>query len=174
MKPNEVTLTTVIQVLAYHVHFSSTLNVFVDMLSFDNLEKGAPVEEIPAGVYNTMTYQPSLAVFRAIFLGFSRHAKPILYDSDWNMDTLAQMFDLFLELPSNSNPNHNTIYFIMLAFDKASGCDTKILRDVWMRIDRRFGIVLHKAHSVSRLARLQYQLFSEKEIRDHHRFRNST
>jgi len=106
-----------------------------------------------------MLYQPSLAVFRAIFLGFSRHATKD--DSDWNMDNLSQMFDMFLKLPSDSNPNDNTIYFIMLAFDKASGHDIKILRDVWMSIHRRFGFVLHKAHSVSRLARLQRLLFPE-------------
>ena len=161
IQPNEVTLTTVIQVLAYHGHFSSTLNVFMDMLSFNNLEKGAPIEEISAGVYRPILYQPSLAVFRAIFLGFSRHAKPIQHFSDWNIDNLSQIFNLFLELPSNSNPNHNNIYFILLAFDKASGRDINILRDVWMRIDRRFGIVLHNAHSVSRLARLQRLLFPE-------------
>ena len=157
--PNEVTLTTVIQVLAYHGYFSSTLNAFMDMLSFNNMEKGAPVEEISAGVYRPMLYQPSLAVFRAIFLGFSRHAAQ--NDSDWNMENLSQMFDMFLKLPSNSNPNHNTVYFIMLAFDKASGSDIEILRDVWMSIHRRFGIVLHKDHSVSRLAKLQRLLFPE-------------
>ena len=175
IRPNEVTLTTVIQVMAYHGHFSSTLDIFMDMLSFKNMEKGAPVKETSAGVYEPTTYQPSLAVFRAIFLGFSRHAQPIKHLSEWNIENLSDILDLFLELPSNSTPNHNTIYFIMLAFDKASGRDIKILRDVWMRIDRRFGIVLHKAHSVSRLARLQRLLFSEEdEIRYHHRFRHST
>lgn len=174
IRPNEVTLTTVIQIMAYHGDFSSSIDVFMDMLSFSNLEKGAPVEEIAAGVYAPVSYQPSLAVFRAIFLGFSRHAEQIQDLSDWNLDNLSRIFDLFLELPSYSNPNHNTIYFIMLAFDKASGRDIKILRDVWMRIDDRFGIVLHKTHSVSRLARLQRLLFFEEEIRNHHRFRNST
>ena len=173
IQPNEVTLTTVIQVMAYHGHFSSTLNVFMDMLSFNNLEKGAPVEEISAGVYEPISYQPSLAVFRAIFLGFSRHTKNIRRKkkkkTDWNLDNLSEIFNLFLELPSNTNPNLNTIYFIMLAFDKASGRDIEILRDVWMRIDRKFGIVLHKAHSVSRLARLQRLLFPEdEEIKYHH------
>ena len=175
IRPNAVTLTTVIQIMAYHGHYASTLNVFMDMLSFNNLEKGAPVKEISAGVYEPISYQPMLAVFRAIFLGFSRHAKHIQHHSDWNMDNLSHIFDLFLELPSNSNPNHNTIYFIMLAFDKASRRDIEILRNVWIRIDRRFGIVLHKAHSVSRLARLQRLLFSEEdEIKYDHRFRPTT
>jgi hypothetical protein len=176
IRPNAVTLTTVIQIMAYHGHFSYAIDVFMDMLSFKNLEKGAPVEEITAGVYEPVSYQPSLAVFRAIFLGFSRHAQQIPYLSEWNMESLSPIFDLFLELPSNINPNHNTIYFIMLAFDKASGRDIKILRDVWIRIDRRFGLELHKVHSVSRLARLQRLLFSEKEeeIEFHHRFRDST
>ena len=174
IQPNVVTFTAVIQIMAYHGHFSYTIDIFMDMLSFKNLEKGAPVEEISAGVYKPISYQPSLAVFRAIFLGFSRHAKPIQDYSDWNMDNLSHIFDLFLELPSNSNPNHNTIYFIMLAFDKASGRDIKILRDIWMRIDRRFGLVLHKAHSASRLARLQHLLFEEEGIRYHHRFRDTT
>ena len=160
--------------MAYHGHFSSSIDVFMDMLSFTNLERGAPVEETPTGIHERVSYRPSLAVFRAIFLGFSRHAKQDQHLSDWNMDSLSHIFDLFLELPSYSNPNHNTIYFIMLAFDKASGRDIKILRDAWMRIDRRFGIVLHKAHSVSRLARLQQLLFSEEEISDHHRFHQST
>ena len=174
IQPNVVTLTTVIQVMAYHGHFSYTIDVFMDMLSFNNLEKGAPVEEISAGVYKPTSYHPSLAVFRAIFLGFSRHAKLIQDCSDWNMDNLSHIFDLFLEMPSNSNPNHNTIYFIMLAFDKATGRDIKILRDVWMRMDRRFGLVLHKAHSASRLARLQRLLFEEEGINYHHRFRDTT
>ena len=174
IRPNEVTFTTVIQVMAYRGHFSSAIEVFMDMLSFSNLEKGAPVEEVAAGVYAPVLYQPSLAVFRAIFLGFSRHARETQELSDWNMESLSHIFDLFLELPSHSNPNHNTIYFILLAFDKASGRDYKILRDVWMRIDSRFGIVLHKADSVSRLARLQQLLFSEEELRKHHQFRSST
>ena len=175
IRPNEVSLTTVIQVMAYHGHFSPAVDVFMDLLSFKNLEKGAPVEETSAGVYERVSYRPSLAVFRAIFLGFSRHAKQDQHLSDWNMDNLSHVFDLFLELPSHSNPNHNTVYFIMLAFDKASGRDIKVLRDVWMRIDRRFGIVLHKAHSVSRLARLRRLLFSDVEkIEYHHRFHQST
>ena len=165
IQPNEVTFTTVIQVMAYHGHFSYTLNVFMDMLSFNNAEKGTLLEKVSAGAYERTSYKPSLAVFRAIFLGFSRHAKYIQHDSDsdWNMDNLSHIFELFLELPSDSNLTHNTIYFIMLAFDKASGRDNKKLRSVWERMDRRFGIVLHKAHSVSRLARLQRLLFPEKE-----------
>ena len=175
IRPNEVTLTTVIQIMAYHGHFSSSIDVFMDMLSFTNLEKGAPLERISAGVYEPVSYKPSLAVFRAIFLGFSRHAQQTQHPSDWNMDNLSHIFDLFLELPPNSNPNHNTIYFIMLAFDRASGRDIKVLRDVWIRIDRRFGIVLFKANSVSRLARLQRLLFpGEEGIKHHHRFRPST
>ena len=164
LHPNAVTLTTVIQVMAYHGHFTSALNVFMDMLSFNNMEKGAPLEEISAGVYEPTSYKPSLAVFRAIFLGFSRHAKHVQHDSDWTFDNLSQLFDLFLELPPDSNLTHNTVYLIMLAFDKASGRDIKMLRDVWMRMDRRFGIAFHKAHSVSRLARLRRLLFPEEEV----------
>ncbi|KAF8803754.1 hypothetical protein BYT27DRAFT_6718182 [Phlegmacium glaucopus] len=164
LQPNEITLTTVIQVMAYHGHFPSTLNIFMDMLSFDNTEKGAPLEKNSAGVYEPTSYKPSLAVFRAIFLGFSRHARHVQQDSDWNMDNLSQIFDLFLELPPDSNLTHNTIYLIMLAFDKASGRDIKMLRDVWMRMVRRFGITFHKAHSVSRLARLKRLLFPEDEV----------
>ena len=163
LRPNEITLTTIIQVMAYHGHFTSTLNIFMDMLSFDNLEKGAPLKENSAGVYEPTSYKPSLAVFRAIFLGFSRHARHVQHDSDWNMDNLSQIFDLFLELPPDSNLTHNTIYLTMLAFDKASGRDIKMLRDVWTRMDRRFGIAFHKAHSVSRLARLERLLFPEDE-----------
>jgi len=163
LQPNEITLTTAIQVMAYHGHFTSTLNIFMDMLSFDNLEKGAPLEMNSAGAYEPTPYKPSLAVFRAVFLGFSRHARHVQYDSDWNMDNLSQIFDLFLELPPDSNLTHNTIYLIMLAFDKASGRDIKMLRDVWMRMVRRFGITFHKSHSVSRLARLKRLLFPEDE-----------
>ena len=161
LQPNEITLTTVIQVMAYYGHFTSTLNVFMDMLSFANLEKGAPLERNSAGEYEPTSYKPSLAVFRAIFLGFSRHAKHVQHDSDWNMDNLSEIFDLFLELPPDSNLTRNTIYLIMLAFDKASGRDIKMLRDVWMRMERRFGNVFHKAHSVSRLAKLKRLLFPE-------------
>ena len=163
LQPNEITLTTVIQVMAYHGHFTSTLNIFMDMLSSNNLEKGAPLQKNSTGVYEPTSYKPSLAVFRAIFLGFSRHARHVQHDSDWNMDNLSQIFDLFLELPSDSNLTHNTIYLIMLAFDKASGRDVKMLRNVWVRMDRRFGMAFHKPHSASRLARLQRLLFPDDE-----------
>jgi hypothetical protein len=162
LRPNEVTLTTVIQVMAYHGHFTSTLNVFMDMLSFNNLEKGAPLKVISAGVYEPTSYKPSLAVFRAIFLGFSRYAKSVQRDSDWTLENLSQLFDLFIELPPDSKLTHNTIYLTMLAFEEASGRDLKMLRDVWMRIDRRFGITFHKTHSASRLARLRQLLFPEE------------
>ena len=165
LRPNEVTLTTVIQVMAYHGHFTSTLNVFMDMISFNNLEKGAPHKEISAGVYEPTPYKPSLAVFRAIFLGFSRHAENFQHDSDWTLENLSQLFDLFVELPPDSKLTHNTIYLTMLAFEKASGRDLKILRDVWMRMDRRFGTTFHRTHSVSRLARLRQLLFPEEVIR---------
>ena len=161
LRPNEVTLTTVVQVMAYHGHFNAALNVFMDMLSFNNTEKGAPLEENSAGVCEPTSYKPSLAVFRAIFLGFSRHATHGQHNSDWNMDNLSQIFDMFLELPPDSNLTHNTVYLLMLAFDKASGRDIRILRDVWTSVDRRFGITFHNAQSTSRLTKLQRLLFPE-------------
>lgn len=165
--PNEVTLTTVIQILAYHGRFSATINVFMDMLSFDNLEKGAPLILNSAGVHEPTTYNPTQAIFRAIFLGFSRHAKHN-HHSDWNLNTLFQIFDLFLKLPSDINLTHNTIYFVILAFHKASGRNFEVLRGVWVRMDRRFGFRPHKTDSFSRLARLHRLLFPEKDVIRYH------
>lgn len=75
-RPNIVTFTTMIQVVAYHGDFLATLNIFTDMLGAENWEPGAPFFPGKGGQWHRATYPPSLSVFRGIFLGFSRHAVP--------------------------------------------------------------------------------------------------
>ncbi|KAF8165098.1 hypothetical protein B0H34DRAFT_617319, partial [Crassisporium funariophilum] len=140
MKPDLATYTTVVQTMAYRGHFDPCVNVFMDMLTFDNTGNDVPLKAEEATLPTPST--GTMPIFRAFFLGFSRHAvSPSKHTkrSTWTLKNLRQIFDLFLSLPEDSNPSHTTIYLIMVAFDNASGHDIDLLRNVWNAVDRRFG-----------------------------------
>ncbi|KAG1753714.1 uncharacterized protein EDB91DRAFT_413529 [Suillus paluster] len=111
--PDEITYTALIQAFAYHGQFMKALHVFVDMLSTPNREPKAPTDQETG---EPLLYQPTLAAFRGIFLGFARHAqKPFslktppgslserlrpIQKSDWNLENLHQVFQAFMNLPA--------------------------------------------------------------------------
>ncbi|KAJ7477062.1 hypothetical protein B0H11DRAFT_1288521 [Mycena galericulata] len=67
MVPNELTYTMVIQVMAYHGNLDAALTTFMDMLSSDNVEIGAPMYRDEHGQLKPSPYSPTLPVFRGIF-----------------------------------------------------------------------------------------------------------
>lgn len=152
MKPNEVTYVNMIQTMAYHGNFVAALTVFVDMMLASNLERGAPLVD-KDGILIPTTYQPTIAVYRAIFLGFTRHGTHLLADGDvsshhrtadapgqpsWTLSNLEKIYNAFLELPKTTQPGQSIIYWIIVAFKKTSGNDVVLLRRVWKQMESKF------------------------------------
>ncbi|KAF7966942.1 hypothetical protein HWV62_36404 [Athelia sp. TMB] len=161
MIPDRVTYTMTIQTLAYHGDLMQALQVFEDMLSTPDLEPFAP-RNISSGGKNAPSYYPTtLPVFRALFLGFARHAilpgsrpsetftssglsarlkslhKPS--ESPWTFTNLQSLFASFLELPPGTRPSDSTVYWILVAFSKTTGDNDDILMKVWEQLQSRFG-----------------------------------
>lgn len=150
--PDEITYTSLIQAFAYHGQIMKALHVFVDMLSTPNREPKAPINQQTGEPH---LYQPSLAAFRGIFLGFARHAqKPLplrtsprslserlrpVQENDWNLENLHQVFKAFMNLPADVMPGERLIYWILVSFGKASGNDAGKLRKVFLQLEQRFG-----------------------------------
>ncbi|KAG1820525.1 uncharacterized protein BJ212DRAFT_1575729 [Suillus subaureus] len=150
--PDEITYTSLIQAFAYHGQIMKALHVFVDMLSTPNREPKAPINQ-QTGEHSL--YQPTLAAFRGIFLGFARHAqKPLplrttpgslserlrpVQKNDWNLENLHQVFKAFMNLPADVMPSERLIFWILVSFGKASGNDTGKLRKVFVQLEQRFG-----------------------------------
>jgi hypothetical protein len=94
-------------------------------------------------------FAPIMPIFRAIFLGFYRHTpdprqpKPTrirpFNQKHWNIHNLNAIYKSFLELPGDQKPEDRLFYWIIMAFAKASGYDTNKLRNVWKRLEKRFG-----------------------------------
>lgn len=150
--PDEITYTSLIQAFAYHGQIMKALHVFVDMLSTPNREAKAPINQQTG---EPPLYQPTLAAFRGIFLGFARHAQkphPLrstpgslserlrpIQKNDWNLENLHQVFKAFMNLPADVMPNERLIFWILVSFNKASGNDAGKLRKVFLQLEQRFG-----------------------------------
>ena len=150
-EPDETTYTMMIQALAYHGDLRNALSVFVDMLSTPNREATTHRDD---GAVDPACYKPSMAAFRGLFLGFARHGRdaehrtvdtePIstLFSSSqiiWDQDTLETVFAAFLQLPSPPKPTDRVVYWILVAFDKTSGNDSTKLREVWTKLEAKYG-----------------------------------
>jgi hypothetical protein len=149
--PDQITYQTAIQVMAYHGHFFLAVEALLDMLTSAN-ESNSAVSE------------PGLTEYRSLFLGFSRHAVPPSThgDSGWTLPNLREIFMKFLELPSDTQINHFTLYSIMTAFDKCTDRDDAELRIIWRRIHATFDVTPIKPHSISTTAMLKKRLFPEE------------
>ncbi|KAG8218356.1 hypothetical protein J3R82DRAFT_3975 [Butyriboletus roseoflavus] len=150
-EPDEITYTMMIQTLAYHGDLRNALGVFVDMLSTPNREAGVRTDDTTV---DPVYYKPSIAAFRGLFLGFARHgqnpehrtveAGPIaaLFPCSqvtWDQDTLETVFVAFLQLPSLPKPTDRLLYWILVAIDKTSGHDAAKLREVWIKLEAKYG-----------------------------------
>ncbi|KAJ7122768.1 hypothetical protein C8R44DRAFT_154067 [Mycena epipterygia] len=172
MVPNELTYTTVVQVMAYHGNLNAALTAFMDMLSVDNVEIGAPLYRDADGTLKPSPYSPTLPVFRGIFLGFYRHGVANASSGKermqpgkkhpWVLESLNSLFDTFLALPEYIQPSTSTIYWALVAFDKIGNHDRDLLRTVWERIEGRFGG--HWGASEHRLQKIRRSLFESKSF----------
>ncbi|KAI0660908.1 hypothetical protein C8Q70DRAFT_1105043 [Cubamyces menziesii] len=153
LKPDAITYYTIIQVYAYHGRLRESLHTFADMISspvpitgkLEDVEKFEPGPNFPS---------PILPIYRALFLGFARHALPPGIspseaeerrpdDRDkvwraWTFEQLHTIFDDFMNLPFDSKPNTQTVYWILVAFATTSGYNQAVLRNVLERIEDRF------------------------------------
>lgn len=144
LMPDEVTYTTMIQCLAYQGELIEALNVFVDMLNRPNLGTGKPPQK-------SKRCRPSMAVFRAIFLGFYRHSRRTDGDaksttsigssvrSPWSLENLELVFVAFLDLPNEVKPSERVLYWILAAFGRTSGNAPDKLRQVWEQLENKYG-----------------------------------
>ncbi|KAG5731583.1 hypothetical protein E4T56_gene3786 [Termitomyces sp. T112] len=110
--PNEATYTSLIQIMTYHGRLSTALRIFADMITAPNTERGAFLTRDADGVLRPTPYTPTPAIFRALFLGFRRHAKPLKDGAplelkkrdvnspdEWTLSNLQRVFDLFMSMP---------------------------------------------------------------------------
>lgn len=148
--PNEVTFTSMIQMMAYHGNLLATLSVFSDMISTPNSEQGAPLILDERGELQRALYTPTISIFRAMFLGFCRHGVspnspqtgPLKSDPnepEWNLETLQTIFEKFIKLPSDTKITASVMFWILGSFNKTSNRDVQLLRTIWLRIEGWFG-----------------------------------
>ncbi|KXN86301.1 hypothetical protein AN958_10163 [Leucoagaricus sp. SymC.cos] len=174
LRPNEVTFILLIQTMAYHGNLHAALSVFIDMLSTPNTEQGVPLVLDQDGELQLVVYSPTIHVFRAILLGFSRHGiappdngrKAGFSDEDpdnleWNLNNLQNIFERFLDLPSNSKISESTIFWTLNAFSRTSGHDVELLQNIWLRMEDRFGSF--KRGPDHRLTKWRHKLFPETQ-----------
>jgi hypothetical protein len=167
IRPNEVTFTMLIQMMAYLGHFQSVLDVFHDMLTFLNMEQGAPLVASGSGELNPGTYQPTVAVYRNVFLGFAKHGIPKgrakkSDENGWTLENLTALFDSFLQLRSNDSVvTYANVDLLMRAFSITSEDDLRLMRSVWSSFEEKFGPIVLKPTSTNRLMRTKMKLFPE-------------
>ncbi|KAJ3566963.1 hypothetical protein NP233_g6662 [Leucocoprinus birnbaumii] len=173
LRPNEVTFTLMIQTMAYHGNLLAALSVFIDMLSSPNIEQGAPLVLDKNGELQRTYYAPTIHVFRALILGFSRHGVNPNAPTDedlpsnggtggleWDLENLQNIFSRLLDLPPNTKVSESTVFWTLNAFSRTSGHDVELLRTVWVRMENRFG--RFKGGRNHRLTRWRQKLFPER------------
>ena len=142
--PNAVTYVSVVQILAFRGHLRRALEVYWDMLAhWQTLQDTEPELEPP----------PTCAVFRALFLGFVRHARVTVSESspetqghpeeapgsvDWNLSTLSTLFSNFCALTEDP-PNGKMVYWILRSFMKTSDGNVEVIKTVWRTLEMTFG-----------------------------------
>jgi hypothetical protein len=76
----------------------------------------------------------------------------------WTLTTLQALFERFLDLPRDTHLRETVLYWLVTAFARTSGNDAAVLRDVFERVEGRFG------HGPrwwrGRLARIREKVFS--------------
>ncbi|KAL4241504.1 hypothetical protein ABKN59_000394 [Abortiporus biennis] len=158
--PDQTTYTILIQSYAYTGDLIRSLHTFAEMVSALHLVGDAPVD-------------PRLVspAYRAIFLGFLRHSRSPRLDTGgslayrlehlhdrhvdrdlWSFDALQALFDDFMGIP-NIQASERTLYWILVAFARLSGEDTVKVKEIFTRIEDKFGLV-----TSGRLKRLKDRL----------------
>ena len=145
--PNAVTYVSIVQILAYRGYLRRALEVYRDLLAHWQVPQDAELE---------LDSLPIHAVFRALFLGFVRHAlspacvpaTPPLETQehqeenpdpvDWNLSTLSTLFSNFCELTEDP-PNARMVHWILRSFMKTSDGDLEVTKTVWRTLEMTFG-----------------------------------
>jgi len=160
LAPDRATYTLLIQALAYHGYFVLALEVFRDMIvlpkppAMSYRYRNAPSEYLPSAHL--------IPVYRALFLGFSRHgqpepnanqkpAKPLPEFATqlavrqkpkgltpWNVHNLQIIFGMFMESVGDCIPNNRTLFWILKGFARTSRNSLKKMKDVWNILSARF------------------------------------
>ncbi|KAH8106143.1 hypothetical protein BXZ70DRAFT_886634 [Cristinia sonorae] len=141
--PDRITYTGLIQAYAFHGYLTRCLQVFND---YARMVKQS--EDHKRQALFTLQMVP---IYRAIFIGFTRHGRHHLSDrlqnlqsgvapepSAWNMETLEALFVDFLTIPADIKASPKMLYWIMVAFARTSGGDTMKLQEVFVRLRERF------------------------------------
>lgn len=171
--PDAITYTLFIQCLAYRGELVPALQAFMDMLTTPDHGSSSSPDAPGDGTKSSTApstpppFTPTLPVFRALFLGFARHAQPRVSEfqrtdrgslelrlrkikfgppastlpsqGEWTQDRLHMLFRSFLALPADTRPRSFEIYWILIAFDKVSGHNLDTLRTVYGLLEKRFG-----------------------------------
>ena len=154
LKPDAITYYTLVQAYAYRGHFHPCLAVFTDMIASPHILTGS-LADVDAPTDGPTIPDPVLPVYRALFLGFARHAMSPRHahlanvvvvsrgadrpPAAWTLAQLAELFATFVGLPGGARPNARTVYWLLVAFAVTSGYDRAVLRDVWARLAARYG-----------------------------------
>ncbi|KAE9405912.1 hypothetical protein BT96DRAFT_1015180 [Gymnopus androsaceus JB14] len=175
MRPNAITFSTVIQLMAWNGHLAMTYTVLMDMLSSVNMEPGAPlVRHDDDKIYYT-NYPAMYTSFRSLFLGFSRHGVYLrtedtssLQERKWTLGNLQVIFDSYIGLSDPVYPSVSMIYWIMVAFDRTSNHDVELMRKVWTRLEERYdGPWGGTEHRLRRLRSMLFSQEAEAHLREH-------
>jgi pentatricopeptide repeat protein len=160
--PDAATYHTLIQAYAYRGDLRGCLETLSEMLSTPasslyHHHDERQVEEKGGKEKDKGQFAASLAAFRAIFLGFSRHGvtasnPPTIHedkeeDPQWTLQTLEALFARFLDLPHNTPLREPTLFWLVSAFSRTSGHQDSdsdsdsslLLRSVFERVEARFG-----------------------------------
>lgn len=179
--PDRVSYTSTIQGLAYHGDLMGALQVFTHMLTTPDIEPFSPRVRGENRELAPVHYPISLPVFRALFLGFFRHAKPPLpelskfsyrlkqhnnkkhsdqedSESPWTLWSLDSLFKAFLDLPDGTRASERTIYWILVSFATLSGNDRDKMREVYEALQRKFG-----GRWGGRIKKIRVELFGETQ-----------
>ncbi|KAF9076533.1 hypothetical protein BDP27DRAFT_1313499 [Rhodocollybia butyracea] len=145
MRPNAITFSTLIQLMAWNGHLTATYNILMDMLSSLNMEPGAPLVRGDDDKLHYTNYTALYTSFRSLFIGFSRHGIYLrndftarLQERRWTTKQLQNIFDMYIGLPEPIKPSVSMIYCIMVAFDRTSEHNVELLREVWNRLEDQF------------------------------------
>ena len=174
LKPDAVTYYALIQVYAYRGRLHEALTVFEHMMTSPQRITGRLVD-VRVPVSAPLLPHPILPIFRALFLGFARHA--VLpghsysyaytaphgerHSEEWTLAQLRTLFDHFIDLPQDARPNGRTVYWLLVAFAITSGYDRALLREVWERLAARYGGVWDGRVEVLRARVFQEEFDSE-------------
>jgi hypothetical protein len=159
--PDAATYHALIQAHAYQGDLRACLETLTDMLSAPPPPSSSPLHHDER---QRRQFTASLAAFRAIFLGFSRHGV-VLSDNpftatdgdeeeeeeevapQWTLSTLEALFARFLDLPHDTPLREPTLYWLVSAFARTSGGGgggggrdaSLLLQSVFERVEARFG-----------------------------------